>query len=83
LAKRIDGIQAGLRTARAEISALHTRISLLEHRLNTMDVRLGELPISIEELKTHIDLRLDDLEIADVPFQNGKERRRNRVGRSP
>jgi hypothetical protein len=62
LNRRIDGVQAGMRTARAELSALHTRIGLLEHRLNLMDVRIGELPIGLEELKTHIDLRLNTLE---------------------
>jgi hypothetical protein len=63
LTKRIDFVQAGLRTARAELSGLNARIGILEHRLNTMDVRISELPISIEDLKTHIDLRFDGLEV--------------------
>jgi hypothetical protein len=64
LTRRIDGIQAGLRTVRAEMTGLHTRIGLLEYRLNTMDVRISELPIGVEELKARIDLRIDVLEVA-------------------
>lgn len=63
VSKRMDHLQASVRTARAEVTALHTRISLLEYRLNQIDLRIGELPIGIEDMKSNMDIRFDTVEV--------------------